>query len=65
MKKINRHEIAVERKLDQIIELLSTQPRNVKHDDERMAHLRNEFKKKILEDRRRKQYGKNIDDLEQ
>ena len=44
MKRYNRHERAVERKLDEIIKLLTTQPRNIKHDDERMAIIREQYK---------------------
>ncbi len=43
MKRFNTHESAVERKLDRIIELLTIQPRNVEHDDERMAHIRKQY----------------------
>ena len=44
MKRYNRHERAVERKLDEIIKLLTTQPRNTEHDDERMAIIREQYK---------------------
>ena len=44
MSRYNRHERAVERKLDEIIKLLTTQPRNTEHDDERMAIIREPYK---------------------
>lgn len=44
MKRFNRHERAVERKLDEIIKLLTTQPRDTQHDDERMAIIREQYK---------------------
>ena len=46
MKRYNRHERAVERKLDEIIKLLTTQPRNRKHDDERIEFLKKQYMKK-------------------
>ena len=44
MKRYNRHERAVERKLDEIIKLLTTQPRNTEHDEERMAIIKEQYK---------------------
>ncbi len=43
MKRYNRHERAVERKLDEIIKLLSTLQRDTKHDEERIAHLKEQY----------------------
>tara|TARA_A100001391_G_scaffold203064_1_gene194383 strand:+ start:172 stop:363 length:192 start_codon:yes stop_codon:yes gene_type:complete len=47
MKRFNRHERAVERKLDEIIKLLTTQPRNTEHDDERMAIIKEKYKESL------------------
>tara|TARA_R100001510_G_C7585220_1_gene156798 strand:+ start:539 stop:709 length:171 start_codon:yes stop_codon:yes gene_type:complete len=46
MKRYDRHERAVERKLDEIIKLLTTQPRDRKHDDERIEFLKKQYMKK-------------------
>lgn len=50
MKRYNRHERAVERKLDEIIKLLSTLQRDTKHDEERIAHLKKQYMNEITRD---------------
>lgn len=50
MKRYNKHERAVERKLDEIIKLLSTLQRNTEHDEERIAQLKKQYMKEIMRD---------------
>ena len=49
MKRYNKHERAVERKLDEIIKLLTTQQRNTEHVDERFALIREQYKKGMID----------------
>ena len=64
MKIYNRHERAVERKLDEIIKLLTTQPRNRKHDDERIEFLKKQYMKKYNKNKEVKDYERKIDTRE-
>ena len=64
MKRYNRHERAVERKLDEIIKPLTTQPRNRKHDDERIEFLKKQYMKKYNKKKEVIDYERKIDTRE-
>ena len=64
MKRYNRHERAVESKLDEIIKLLTTQPRNRKHDDERIEFLKKQYMKKYNKKKEGIDYERKIDTRE-
>ena len=64
MKRYNRHERAVERKLDEIIKLLTTQPRNRKQDDERIEFLKKQYMKKYNKKKEVIDYERKIDTRE-
>ena len=64
MKRYNRHERAVERKLDEIIKLLTTQTRNRKHDDERIEFLKKQYMKKYNKKKEVIDYERKIDTRE-
>tara|TARA_R100000152_G_C6781425_1_gene215881 strand:- start:5160 stop:5327 length:168 start_codon:yes stop_codon:yes gene_type:complete len=43
MRRFNRHERAVEKRLDEIIKLLTPKPRDIKNENEQMAVIREQY----------------------